>query len=171
MKLNIHRAKSKTQLLVEEIEAFVSRVYRNHTGRYTYTLRDMLERKRHLQKFPAMQLDSHITKRDKAHWIKPPYLKAFTGTGRHNKFGKGQVFFTMREGGYWQKWPWNWVPEPHFLQQVVEDGMSYMVMRDQFNLPRIRITHPFKKKGNITVYAHSMLIDGRRWDCINGWNN
>ena len=80
---------------------------------------------------------------------------------RINKYGKGRVLYTICEGGIWQKWPWNWVPND---EDLTSNTWSGVLNPKFFNTACI-----LHKDGKREIYVHSVLVNGERWDCINGW--
>ena len=76
---------------------------------------------------------------------------------------KNTVVYTIREGGIWQKWPWNWVPEEPYFSDILTDP-GFRSYAAKFNV--MLFSH---KDGKREIKIHSMLINGKRWDCINGW--
>lgn len=118
--------------------------------------KELKQRAAHQAKFPPMQFDPLICNADKRHWTRPKAEVA-------NQFGKGQVLYTMREGGTWQKWPWNWVPSARVLEVMREEWPETIATRKAVPMHKEDKAYPIR--------VHSMLIDGRRWDCINGFTN
>lgn len=80
---------------------------------------------------------------------------------RH-KFGHGRVLFTMKEGGAWQTWPWKWVPDKAELAERGDAPMGFDKLRNNC----MAMASPTSKHD---IWVHSFLINGARWDCLNGW--
>jgi len=113
------------------------------------------EKAAHAKQYPAMRLHPDICQKHKDFWQGNKF-------GKLGNYGRGQVLYTMREGGAWQKWPWNWVPSEGMLSTAA------LTCRE-FNKVAFRFVNPTYARTNNAVAAHSLLIDGRRWDCINGF--
>jgi len=106
----------------------------------------------HMKRYPVMKLHSAIVNADKRHWSSP---KADVVS----EYGKGKSLYAVHEGGTWQKWPWNWVP--CFDDMTVGDEPIFG--------NQILMTHP--EDGSRNFKMHSLLMNGQRWDCINGWTS
>lgn len=165
--LNFKPTKPKTKLSAKrKVDKFgyAARAIRGSTGDLNKNLKRRAESKcgksemeLHLAKFPAMRLHPNITIQCINHWMKTArgYLPS--------KFGKNQVLFTNREGGNWQKWPWNWVPNTQDLANGLLDWEETIAARN-----KMPVQHPTSSKHK-GIYIHSILVNGKRWDCINGW--
>lgn len=90
----------------------------------------------------------------------PANVRVGTYSSLVPEFDKELVLFTIREGGTWQKWPWNYVPQDCDL--AIESWPHTIASLNKMPI--------FHSDGQRAVYVHSLLIDGKRWDCINGWN-
>jgi len=117
--------------------------------------KECFQNRQHAKRYPAFHLHPMICKKHQQHWT----MGAGAKLHLPSNFGKGQVLFTLKEGGTWQKWPWNWVPEKELLDQVILTANTDLTLLNPDD------------KHSYGINVHSLLIDGRRWDCINGWTD
>lgn len=152
-----------------------------HKPKRKFIPKHVLEKRNHAERYPAMHLHPNATIECKRHW-KQPYEtdQGLVSLFRYYNYGKGQVFFTNREGGIWQKWPWNWVPgeERLLVVKLMRDealGIDPICGAAIGHPSYVEIRKPNKAglhdENCKTIRVHSMLINGRRWDCINGWTD
>lgn len=68
-------------------------------------------------------------------------------------------FYTVREGGTWLPWKeeWGYVTDKDLMKRNPSNNRIELVLVAGHIPPN----HP--------VAVHALVIDDKRWDCINGW--
>lgn len=145
----------KPSELIQQVRAFAKQ---NCPWPATWKFHDMRGRMNHARNYPAFELHPDIAKKHEHFWN----MKAGAKLMLPSMFGKGRVLYTLREGGTWQKWPWNWIPDSTQLESKVM-GFETVVAIGANVVPMA------SPRSMHDINVHSMLIDGKRWDCINGF--